>query len=134
MPFSKEDKTLIKHYRLKNNYGQRRVLTEFPEKNWTEGGLENLVKKDRQGTISWKEVRRWTTKDSYNSQKHRNGRRANNRSRIPICHRKIAAFSGNIVERCQFWRVLYYLMSRRYYDFYSLLVLIHGLLITIITI
>ena len=52
MPFSKEDKTLIKHYRLKNNYGQRRVLTEFPEKNWTEGGLENLVKKDRQVTIS----------------------------------------------------------------------------------
>ena len=52
MPFSKEDKTLIKHYHLKTNYGRQRVLAEFPEKNWTEGGFENLGKKDRQSTIS----------------------------------------------------------------------------------
>jgi len=35
MPFSKEDKALMKNlYRFKQ-YGSRRIVTEFSKKNWT---------------------------------------------------------------------------------------------------
>ncbi len=45
MLFSFEDKIIIKHYRLDKNYGVRRLLTEFPNKGWTFGGLKDLLKK-----------------------------------------------------------------------------------------
>ena len=45
MPFSDEDKILIKHYRLDKRYGQKRLLAEFPEKNWKAGGLDKLIRK-----------------------------------------------------------------------------------------
>ena len=31
MPFSDEDKILIKHYHLDKRYGRKRLLAEFPE-------------------------------------------------------------------------------------------------------
>ena len=45
MPFSDEDKILIKHYRLDKRYGRKRLLAEFPEKNWKAGGLDKLIQK-----------------------------------------------------------------------------------------
>ena len=45
MPFSDEDKILIKHYRLDKRYGRKRLLVEFPEKNWKAGGLDKLIRK-----------------------------------------------------------------------------------------
>ena len=35
MPFSEEDKIIIKHYRIDKNYGVKRLLSEFPNKGWT---------------------------------------------------------------------------------------------------
>jgi hypothetical protein len=48
MVFSKEDKALIKNLYLIKGYGSKRLLEEFPTKNWTLGGLEYLLKKLRQ--------------------------------------------------------------------------------------
>lgn len=45
MPFSTEDKILIKHYRLDKGYGRMRLLQEFPTKGWTAGGLGHLLRK-----------------------------------------------------------------------------------------
>lgn len=45
MPFSEEDKVLIKHYRLDKGYGARRILSEFPNKDWTLGALSYLITK-----------------------------------------------------------------------------------------
>jgi len=44
MPFSEEDKALIKNLYLFKGYASRRLLAEFPEKNWTRGGLESCRK------------------------------------------------------------------------------------------
>ena len=44
MPFSREDKILIKYYHSKG-YGRRRIRKIFPEKEWTDGGLNSLLKK-----------------------------------------------------------------------------------------
>lgn len=43
--FTYEDKVLIKHYRLKENYGRKKLLQKFPEKHWTPGGLDALLRK-----------------------------------------------------------------------------------------
>ena len=48
MPFSEEDKVLIKNLNLYKGYGPRRLMTEFPEKNWKKGGLEKLLRKLRE--------------------------------------------------------------------------------------
>lgn len=45
MPFSDEDKTLIKHYRLEKKYTAVKLLEEFPEKQWSRGGLDKLLRK-----------------------------------------------------------------------------------------
>jgi len=45
MPFSEEDKIIIKHYHLEKGYGRRRLLSEFPDKGWTLGGLDTFIKK-----------------------------------------------------------------------------------------
>ena len=45
MPFMEEHKALTKHYRLKKKYGRKKLLKEFPEKNWSETGLRNLLNK-----------------------------------------------------------------------------------------
>jgi len=45
MPFNEEDKALIKKLHLFKGYGSRRLLTEFPVKNWTKAGLDTLLKK-----------------------------------------------------------------------------------------
>jgi len=48
MPFSEEDKVLIKNLNLYKGYGPRRLMTEFPKKNWKKGGLEKLLRKLRE--------------------------------------------------------------------------------------
>jgi len=45
MSFSEEDRVLIKNLNLYKGYGPRRLMTEFPEKNWKKGGLEKLLRK-----------------------------------------------------------------------------------------
>ena len=47
MPFSREDKILIKHYHSKG-YGRRRIQKMFPEKQWSDGGLNSLLKRIQQ--------------------------------------------------------------------------------------
>lgn len=52
MPFTEEDKILIKHYRMDKKYGRIKLLKEFPHKGWTLGGLGTLLKTiDKTGSI-----------------------------------------------------------------------------------
>jgi len=43
MVFSDEDKVFIKNSYLIKGYGARKLISEFPEKNWKKGGLEKLL-------------------------------------------------------------------------------------------
>jgi len=45
MVLSVEDKALIKNMHLLKGYGSRKLLAEFPEKNWTKSGLDTLLRK-----------------------------------------------------------------------------------------
>ena len=56
MPFSSEDKVIVKHYVMDKGYGYKRILKEFPDKNWSLGGLKKLIKriKDREGDLARK--------------------------------------------------------------------------------
>ena len=45
MPFSTEDKVIIKHYLLGRHYGFKKLLKEFPNKDWTKQGLQYLLRK-----------------------------------------------------------------------------------------
>ena len=52
MPFSEDDKIIIKHYRIDKGYTTTRLLWEFPEKKWTKGGLDSLLAKiDLTGSV-----------------------------------------------------------------------------------
>ena len=52
MPFTGEDRHLIKVLREEKQYTARRFLSEFPNKNWSRHGLDHLLAKiDRFGTI-----------------------------------------------------------------------------------
>ena len=54
MPFTEEDKILIKHYRMEKKHGRMKLLHEFPHKGWTLGGLETLLKKiDETASFKW---------------------------------------------------------------------------------
>ena len=56
MPFSREDKHLIKLLRQENHYTARYFLKEFPNRNWTLGGLKKLVRKiDNFGSVECKD-------------------------------------------------------------------------------
>jgi len=44
MPFSDDDKALIKNLHSIKGYRSRRLLAEFSMKNWTKGGLDTLLK------------------------------------------------------------------------------------------
>ena len=45
IPFSKEEKIIIKYYRLDKGYGRKKLLNEFPGKDWSAGGLDKLLSK-----------------------------------------------------------------------------------------
>ena len=45
MPFSTEDKVIIKHYRLNKHCEVKRLLKEFPNKGWTKWRLRDLLGK-----------------------------------------------------------------------------------------
>ena len=47
MPFTNEDKVLIKHYVLDERYGAKRLISKFANRNWSLGGLNKLCKKIR---------------------------------------------------------------------------------------
>ena len=47
MFFSKEDKIIIISLYETKGYGARKLLKEFPQKNWTKGGLDSLITKLR---------------------------------------------------------------------------------------
>lgn len=52
MAFTEEEKILIKCLRETKRYSARQFLTEFPNKNWTRGGLDKLIRKiDTLGTV-----------------------------------------------------------------------------------
>lgn len=52
MPFTDDDKHLIKVLRQDKRYGSRRFLREFPNRKWTRRGLDHLIKKiDSYGSI-----------------------------------------------------------------------------------
>ena len=56
MPFSVEDKTIIKHYRLTYKWGRKGLMKNFPQKNWSAGGLDVLLRKiDRTNDVVRKE-------------------------------------------------------------------------------
>ena len=44
MPFTDEDKIVIKHYRVEKGYTSK-LLNEFPDRDWTKGGLDYLLAK-----------------------------------------------------------------------------------------
>lgn len=48
MVFSDDDKSLIKSLYLIKGYGPTKLMSEFPDKNWTRRGLEKLLKKVRE--------------------------------------------------------------------------------------
>jgi transposase len=46
MPFTDEDKIIIKYLRLKYGHGRKRILDDHPEKpEWTAGGIDHLLRK-----------------------------------------------------------------------------------------
>ena len=45
MPFSYEDKIIIKHYRQDFKWGRRKLIRNFPQKIWSPGGLDKLLRK-----------------------------------------------------------------------------------------
>src|SRR5215469_8828939 len=45
MPLSVEDKVLIKNLHLLKGYGWRRLMAEFPQKNWNKGSINSLIRK-----------------------------------------------------------------------------------------
>ena len=45
MPFSKEDKIIIKHYRLDKGYERKKLLNEFPGKDWSASGLDKHLRR-----------------------------------------------------------------------------------------
>jgi len=52
MPFSAEDKHAIKLLRQTKQYGAKRLMSMFPEKQWSLGGLKKLIcKTDDTGTV-----------------------------------------------------------------------------------
>jgi hypothetical protein len=52
MPFTNEDKHLIKVLHKEKHYSSRRFLEEFPNKNWSRRGLDHLLQKiDMFGSI-----------------------------------------------------------------------------------
>ena len=50
-----EDRILILNLRLEKHWGARRMITEFPDKEWSKTSLNRLCKKiDADGTIARK--------------------------------------------------------------------------------
>ena len=45
MPFSTEEKHLIKVLRQEKHYSSRKLLKEFPHRGWSRGGLDKLLRK-----------------------------------------------------------------------------------------
>jgi len=48
MVLSCEDKVLIKNLHLSKGYGARKLMSEFPDKNWKRSSLDKLLKKIQQ--------------------------------------------------------------------------------------
>jgi len=54
VPFSQDDKALIKNTYLFKGYCSRRLLAEFPDKNWARRGIDKLLRTLREtGSTDW---------------------------------------------------------------------------------
>ena len=53
---SYEEKVLIKNLDLSKGYGARKLITEFPDKNWKRSSLDKLLKKIQQ--MGWFRARK----------------------------------------------------------------------------
>ena len=52
MVFSADDRVLIKVLRQEKGYGAKKLIAEFPSKQWTLSGLKKLLRKiDTAGTL-----------------------------------------------------------------------------------
>jgi hypothetical protein len=52
MVFTEEDKVAVKFLRENKRYGAKRLLAEFPPRQWSLGGLKKLIRKiDETGSI-----------------------------------------------------------------------------------
>ena len=57
MGFSYADKIIIKHYRETYKWGRKKLIRNFPEKNWSPGGLDHLLEKiDKDKHVERKKV------------------------------------------------------------------------------
>ena len=57
MVFSKEDRILIHEMRIAKGYGAKRMLKEFPRKNWSLAGVKRLLKKIAESGSSARKAR-----------------------------------------------------------------------------
>ena len=58
MPFSAEDKHAIKLLRQTKQYGAKHLMSMFPDKQWSLGGLKKLIRKiDDTGTVDRRSAR-----------------------------------------------------------------------------
>ena len=53
MVLSYEDKVLIKKLHLSKGYGARKLMSEFPDKNWKRSSLDKRLKKIQQ---TWRNI------------------------------------------------------------------------------
>ena len=56
MPFSYDDKIIIKHYREKYKWGRKKLMRNFPQKNWSPGGLDTFLKKIDEIVKAWNAI------------------------------------------------------------------------------
>ena len=43
--WEEDDRVLIKHYRVDKDYSARRLLDEFPDRGWTRGSLDYIIRR-----------------------------------------------------------------------------------------
>ena len=55
---SDDDKCLIKSLRIEKRWGRKKLMTEFPNKGWSKGGLDHLIAKI-DATAGLQEIRQW---------------------------------------------------------------------------
>ena len=61
MVFSSDDRILIRELRASKGYGARRLMKEFPLKNWSIAGLNRLIKNITVTGSSDRKPRQWKT-------------------------------------------------------------------------
>ena len=68
MVLSYEDKVLIKNLHLSKGYGARKLMSEFPDKNWKRSSLDKLLKKIQQ---TWRNINQSITANATDERRKR---------------------------------------------------------------